>query len=67
MPAGSPERTEVLAAACEAIDVDSGIIPLVTRPVVVAYRTDLISPVIHPIEGYIDQFRFIAEFEEAAS
>ncbi len=67
LPAGSPERTEALAAACEAIDVDSGIIPLVTRPGVVAYRTDLISPVIHPIEGYIDQFRFIAEFEEAAS
>ena len=51
----------------DAIDLDAGIIPLVTRSVVVAYRSDQIIPVIQPIEGYIDQFRFISEFEEAAS
>jgi peptide/nickel transport system substrate-binding protein len=67
LPAGSAERIEALAQACNAIDQDAGIIPLVTRTVVVAYRSDQISPVIHPIEGYIDQFRFISEFEEAAS
>ena len=67
LPAASPERTEALAQACDAIDLDAGIIPLVTRTVVVAYRSDRISPVIQPIEGYIDQFRFISEFEEAAS
>jgi peptide/nickel transport system substrate-binding protein len=67
LPAASPERTEALAQACDAIDLDAGIIPLVTRTVVVAYRSDQISPVIQPIEGYIDQFRFISEFEEAAS
>jgi len=66
LPAGSAERTAVLASACEAIDVDSGIIPLVTRPVIVAYRTDRIEPVIQPIEGYVDQFRLIDEFEAVA-
>lgn len=66
LPAGSPERKEALAALCKAIDEDAGIIPLVTRPVIIAYRTDQLNATVQPVEGNADYLRFIAEFSKIA-
>ena len=37
-------------------------IPLVTKPVTVAFRSDRISATIQPDKGYNDTLRHIAEF-----
>jgi peptide/nickel transport system substrate-binding protein len=44
--------------------VDSGaqMIPLVTKPVTVAYRSDRIKAAIQPNEGYNATLRHVAEF-----
>lgn len=60
-PAGD-ERDAVLGDLCAEVDSLSEQIPLVTRPGVVAYRNDLLSPTINATEGYGDIFRYISEF-----
>ncbi|MGP4019576.1 ABC transporter substrate-binding protein [Saccharopolyspora sp. 5N708] len=56
------QRTAALQALCTAVDQDAQMIPLVTRPVVVAYRVDLVSPTVYAEEGYGNPYQRIAEF-----
>ncbi|GAA0517503.1 ABC transporter substrate-binding protein [Saccharopolyspora subtropica] len=56
------ERTAALRDLCIAVDADAQMIPLVTRPVVIGYRTDTVSPSLYATEGYGNPYRAIAEF-----
>jgi peptide/nickel transport system substrate-binding protein len=60
-PNGS-ERTALLNQICTLVDESAQMIPLVTKPVTVAFRSDRISATIQPDEGYNDTLRHIAEF-----
>jgi peptide/nickel transport system substrate-binding protein len=66
LAAGSAERKQVLQQLCTLVDQDAGIIPLVTRPIIVAYRTDKLNATIQPIEGYVDPLRFIQEYSKTS-
>ncbi|TMR09613.1 ABC transporter substrate-binding protein [Nonomuraea turkmeniaca] len=59
-PAGA-ERDEALAAVCAKADADAQMIPLVTRPATVAYRTDALSPSLYATEGYGNVLRLVAD------
>jgi peptide/nickel transport system substrate-binding protein len=61
LPVGA-ERDKALAAVCTAVDEDAQMIPLVTRPSTVAYRTDAVSPSLYATEGYGNALRLIADF-----
>ena len=65
LPAG-PERTAALADVCTAVDRDAQMIPLVTRPSTVAYRTDAASVGLYATEGYGNALRLIADFRKRA-
>jgi peptide/nickel transport system substrate-binding protein len=56
------ERTAQLKRICALVDDGAQMIPLVTKPVTVGYRSDRIQADIHPFEGYNDTLRHIAEF-----
>lgn len=60
-PAGAG-RDEVLTELCAEVDQTAEQVPLVTRPGVIAYRSDLLSPTINANEGYGDIFRYITDF-----
>ncbi len=60
-PAG-PERTTALQAVCERIARGANIIPLVTKDLVVAYRSDRVSPRIFQLDGYAVPLRQLAQF-----
>jgi peptide/nickel transport system substrate-binding protein len=60
-PAGE-SRDAILTDLCAAVDENAEMVPLMTRPGVIAYRTDLISPTINSNEGYGDIFRYITDF-----
>ncbi|QYN36206.1 ABC transporter substrate-binding protein [Pseudonocardia sp. DSM 110487] len=66
LPAG-PERTAALADVCTAVDRDAQMIPLVTRPSTVAYRTDAASVGLYATEGYGNALRLIADFRKRAA
>lgn len=55
-------RDAALRAACERAAENANVIPVVTRPVVVAYRSDLIAPEIADAEGYGIPLRYIAKY-----
>lgn len=55
-------RDAILADLCAEVDRTSEQVPLMTRPGVIAYRSDLISPTINANEGYGDIFRYITDF-----
>jgi peptide/nickel transport system substrate-binding protein len=57
-----PERTEVLRQTCERAAAGANMIPLVTKPGIVAYREDLLIASFAPIEGYDMPLRRIATF-----
>jgi peptide/nickel transport system substrate-binding protein len=57
-----PERTTQLNSICALVDDGAQMIPLVTKPVTVGYRSDRIAAEIQPFEGYNDTLRHIAEF-----
>ncbi|MGN9785400.1 ABC transporter substrate-binding protein [Nonomuraea sp. ZG12] len=59
-PAGA-ERTRALAEVCAKVDTDAQMIPLVTRPVALAYRADLVSPGLYATEGYGNLLRLVAD------
>ena len=61
LPAG-PERAASFTELCNSLDENSEIVPLVSRPGVIAYRTDTVSPTINSNEGYGDILRFISDF-----
>jgi peptide/nickel transport system substrate-binding protein len=60
-PAGDG-RNETMAALCAKVDEDSELVPLVTRPGVIGYRTDTLSPTINTNEGYGNVLRNIVDF-----
>lgn len=60
--ANGPERTAQLQSICALVDDGAQMIPLVTKPVTVGYRSDRITAEIQPFEGYNDTLRHIAEF-----
>jgi peptide/nickel transport system substrate-binding protein len=66
LAAGSAERKSVLQQLCNLVDQDSGIIPLVTRPIIVAYRSDQLNANVQPVEGYVDPLRFIQEYSKVS-
>jgi peptide/nickel transport system substrate-binding protein len=49
-------------ALCAAVDEDAQMIPLVTRPALVGYRTDAVSPTLYSSEGYGNLLRGIADY-----
>lgn len=60
-PAGA-ERGEAFTALCASVDESSEMVPLINRPGVIAYRSDMVSPTINTDEGYGDILRYLAEF-----
>ncbi|MGO1851691.1 MAG: ABC transporter substrate-binding protein, partial [Microbacterium sp.] len=63
-PAG-PERADIFADLCEAVDVASESVPLVLRPSEIGYRTDSLSPTLFANEGYGNVLRSITEYRVA--
>lgn len=61
LPAGA-ERATAFTDLCNSVDELSEAVPLVNRPGVIAYRTDLVSPTINTDEGYGNILRYIADF-----
>ncbi|QFU88527.1 ABC transporter substrate-binding protein [Amycolatopsis sp. YIM 10] len=57
-----PDRAPALRELCTAVDTDAQMIPLVTRPVLVGYRHDSVSPTVYATEGYGNAFRGLADF-----
>lgn len=60
-PAGAA-RTKALAELCARVDTDAQMLPLVTRPSVIGYRTDRVSPTLRAAEGYGNILRDIADY-----
>jgi peptide/nickel transport system substrate-binding protein len=56
------ERAEAFTALCAIVDESSEMVPLINRPGVIAYRSDMVSPTINTDEGYGDILRYLAEF-----
>jgi peptide/nickel transport system substrate-binding protein len=61
-----PARKQAFASACDSVDNLAYFIPLVTKPTVIVYRTDRISPVLPPIEPNQMTFRDLAQFAKAS-
>jgi peptide/nickel transport system substrate-binding protein len=57
-----PERDTAIKDACGMIAEDANIIPLVTKPNIVAYRADQVEAHIPPVEAYQIPLRDIAKF-----
>ncbi|WP_433464522.1 ABC transporter substrate-binding protein [Spirillospora sp. CA-128828] len=55
------ERKTAMSEVCAKVDQDAQMIPLVTRPATVAYRTDLLSPSVYASEGYGNVLRLVAD------
>lgn len=55
-------RDQVLTELCAAVDKGAEQVPLMTRPGVIAYRTDKVSPTINTNEGYGNLLRYITDF-----
>ncbi|ASR35588.1 hypothetical protein BAY61_11930 [Prauserella marina] len=55
-------RDNALLGLCEAVDADAQMIPLVTKPALIGYRSDALSPTLYATEGYGNAFRGIADF-----
>lgn len=59
-------RAGALKDLCTAVDEDAQMIPLVTRPALVGYRTDALSPTLYSSEGYGNLLRRIADYRMIA-
>lgn len=58
-----PERDALLGSICELIDAQASMVALISKPAVIAYRDDLLKPRIHEVEGYVNHFKYIEEYE----
>ncbi len=56
------DRAAALRAVCERVDTNAEMLPLVSRPGVLGYRTDRVSPTLHAREGYGNLLRNVTEF-----
>jgi peptide/nickel transport system substrate-binding protein len=63
--ANGPDRAAMLKKICTLVDAGAQMIPLVTKPVTVGYRSDRIKAAIQSNEGYNGTLRRIAEFTKA--
>jgi peptide/nickel transport system substrate-binding protein len=59
-------RTATLRQICQAILSDANMVPIATKPTVVAYRTDHVNLVLNPVEGVQMTFRNMDEFTRVA-
>jgi peptide/nickel transport system substrate-binding protein len=57
-----PVRAAQLRQICTLVDESAQMLPLVTKPVTIGYRSDRIEAAIQPFEGYNGTLRHIAEF-----
>ncbi|UIX28580.1 ABC transporter substrate-binding protein [Streptomyces sp. GQFP] len=60
-PDGST-RTKTLADLCARVDTAAQMLPLVTRPSVIGYRTDQVSPTLRASEGYGNLLRDLTSY-----
>lgn len=60
-PDGSA-RTKTLADLCARVDTAAQMLPLVTRPSVIGYRTDQVSPTLRAAEGYGNFLRDLTSY-----
>jgi len=60
-------RDAVLTKLCSEVDRTAEQVPLMTRPGVIAYRTDQLSATVNSTEGYGDIFRYITDFRFTGS
>jgi len=61
-----PGRKEAFAKACASVNNLAYFIPLVTKPTVIVYRADRVSPVFVPTEPAQMTFRDLAQFSKAS-
>lgn len=61
LPSGD-ERVEALQEVCDLADGYAEMLPLATRPQIVGFRADQVSPSILSDEGYGDFLRLVTEF-----
>jgi ABC-type transport system substrate-binding protein len=59
-------RTTTLRQICQAILSDANMVPIATKPTVIAYRTDRVNMVLLPVEGIQMTFRNMDEFTRVA-
>ncbi|GAA4199992.1 ABC transporter substrate-binding protein [Streptosporangium oxazolinicum] len=57
-------RAGTFQELCDRADLNSEMIPLVTRPQFVAYRSDTLSPSVVANEGYGNPYRLVSVFRE---
>jgi peptide/nickel transport system substrate-binding protein len=60
---GSARATSI-KNLCDRADHDAEMIPLVTAPSIIGYRTDVLSPTIYSNEGYGQPWRDIADYRK---
>ncbi len=60
-------RVNALKDLCARVDHNAEMTPLVTRPAIIGYRTDHLSPSFYAAEGYSDFWRLIADFRSLSS
>ena len=56
------KRADVITDLCARVDENSEMVPLVTRPSVLGYRTDALSPTLYSNEGYGNILRNLVEW-----
>lgn len=56
------DRADTITDLCAQVDQNSEIVPLVTRPSVIGYREDTLSPTLYSNEGYGNILRNIADW-----
>lgn len=64
--AAGAARDATMTKLCDQVDTDAEMLPLVTRPTVLAYRTDQVSPTLFSNEGYGNILRSIVDFKSVA-
>lgn len=57
------QRTAVFQTICHRVATDANMIPLVTKPVVVAYRSDRVVPVFPKVEPWGLPFRYLQDYK----
>lgn len=60
------ERDAALEDLCAAVDTDAQMIPLVSRPMIIGYRSDALSPTLYGTEGYGNALRHVSQFREVS-
>lgn len=59
---GGADRSTTVRDLCAEVDDNADMIPLVTRPAIIAYRSDRVSPTLYAAEGYGDLWRNVADY-----